>query len=171
MAEKNQVKLTAFEQETIDAAKKVLEYKIASEANVVSILYKSPDEIYNTNLTIDDFSNNVWRVYFEIAHEIILTEKKNALDDITIGVYLEKHPKLKAKYTEYGEYDTIRSAMEYIKIENLQGYVQELRKWKAVIQLCKKGFPVKERLSDYADMTAEDIYNEYSAYLLSLIHI
>ena len=38
MAEKNQVKLTAFEQETIDAAKKVLEYKIASEANVVSIL-------------------------------------------------------------------------------------------------------------------------------------
>lgn len=165
MAEKNQVKLTAFEQETIDVAKKVLEYKIASEANVVSILYKSPDEIYNTNLTIDDFSNNVWRVYFEIAHEIILTEKKNALDDITIGVYLEKHPKLKAKYTEYGEYDTIRSAMEYIKIENLQGYVQELRKWKAVIQLCKKGFPVKERLSDYADMTAEDIYNEYSAYL------
>lgn len=40
MAEKNQVKLTAFEQETIDAAKKVLEYKIASEANVVSIYIK-----------------------------------------------------------------------------------------------------------------------------------
>ena len=98
MAEKNQVKLTAFEQETIDAAKKVLEFKIASEANVVSILYKNPDEIYNTNLTIDDFSNNVWRVYFEIAHEIILTEKKNTLDDITVGIYLEKHPKLKAKY-------------------------------------------------------------------------
>ena len=164
MAEKNQ-KITAFEKEMIDTAKKVLDFKIAAEANVVSILYKAPDKLFDTNLTLDDFTENTWKVFFQIAHDIILVEKKNVLDDITIGLFLEKHPKLKDKYDEYGGFNTIQNAMSYIKIENFDGYVTELRKWKAVIQLCKRGFPVKERLSDYADMTAEDIYNEHSAYL------
>ena len=165
MAEKNQTKLTAFEQETISTAKKVLDFKIAAEANVVSILYKNPDKLFDTNLSLDDFSENTWKVYFQIIHDIVLVERKSVVDDITIGLYLEKHHKLRAKYDEYGGYDTIQNAMSYIKVENFDGYVTELRKWKAVIQLCKRGFPVKERLSDYADMTAEDIYNEHSAYL------
>jgi replicative DNA helicase len=165
MAEKNQNKLTAFEKEMIDTAKKVVEFKTTAEANVVSILYKSPERFYDTNLTLDDFTENVWRVYYQIAHDIILIERKNVLDDITVGLYLEKHPKLKAKYDEYGGYDTIQNAMAYIKVETFDGYVAELRKWKAVIQLCKRGFPVKDRLSDYADMTEEDIYNEHEAYL------
>ena len=164
MAEKNH-KVTPFEQEMIDTAKQVMDYKMAAEANIVAILYKSPDELYNTNLTLDDFSVNTWKVYFQIAHDIILVEKKNTLDDITVGLYLEKHPKLKAKYVEYGEYETIMAAMGYVKVENLSGYISELRKWKAVIKLCKRGFPVKDKLSDFADMTAEEIYNEFEAFL------
>lgn len=165
MAEINTKKLSPFETEMIETAKKVLEYKIAAEANVVSILYKSPDKIYNTRLNIENFSDNVWKVYFEIANELILKEGKNILDDITVGLYLEKHPKLKMKYHEYGGYDTIQNAMSYVQIENFDGYVSELRKWCAVIKLCKRGFPVKNRLSDYADMSAEEIYNEFEAYL------
>ena len=165
MAEKNATKLTPFEQETIEAAKKIVEYKTATEANVVSILYKMPDRLYDCNLTIEDFSNNVWKVYFQIAHDIILVEKKEVLDDITIGIYLEKHNKLRAKYDEYGGYDTIQSAMGYVQIENLDGYISELRKFKALIKMCKAGFPVKSRLSEFVDMTAEEIYNEYEAFL------
>lgn len=165
MAEKNHSKITAFEKEVIDTAKKVVEFKVAAEANVVSILYKAPDKLYDTNLTLEDFNENVWKVFFEIVRSIVLVEKKSVVDDITIGLFLEKHSKLKAKYDEYGGYDTIQSAMTYIKVENFDGYVAELRKWKAVIQLCKMGYPVKERLSDYADMSEEDIYNEHEAYL------
>lgn len=165
MAEKNKAKLTAFEQETIGVAEQVLKYKLAAEANVVAILYKKPEELYNINLTLNDFNNNVWRVFFQIAHDIVLVEKKNVLDEIVIGLYLEKHQKLKAKYDEYGGYNTIDSAKEYVNVENLDGYIAELKKWKTVIQLCKKGFPVKDRLSDYADMTEEEIYNEHEAYL------
>ena len=102
MAEKNQTKLTAFEQETINTAKKVLEFKIAAEANVVSILYKTPDKLFDTNLSLDDFSENTWKVYFQIIHDIVLVERKSVVDDITIGLYLEKHHKLRAKYDEYG---------------------------------------------------------------------
>ena len=139
MAEKNSKPLTPFQKELIDTAKQILEYKTAAEANVVAILYKVPDEFYNTNLTLDDFSVNTWRVFFQIAHELVLVEKKNVLDDMTVGFYLEKHPKLKDKYEEYGGYDTIASAMGYVNIENLDGYISELRKWKVLIQLCKRG--------------------------------
>ncbi len=165
MAEKNDKKLTPFQSEMIATAKKVIEYKIGAEANVVSIIYKHPDELYNTNLTLDDFSNNIWKVYFQIAYDNVIVEKKEILDDITIGLYLEKHSKLKQKYDEYGGYKTIETAMAYVNVENFNGYVTELRKWKAVIKLCKVGFPVKDRLSDFVDMSAEAIYNEYEAFL------
>lgn len=164
MAEKNK-KITAFEQEMIDTAKKVAEFKTAAEANVVSILYKNPDEFYNVNLALDDFTNNHWRVYFQIASDIVLVEKKKVIDDITVGLYLEKHPKLKNKYFEYGGYDTIEAAKAYVNEENLNGYIEELRKWKAVLKLCERGFSVKNRLSDFADMTAQDIYNEFEGLL------
>lgn len=156
-------KLSAFEQELVDTIKKISEYKTACEANIVSIIYLTPDSIYDNNLTLDEFNNNIWRVYWTIANDIVMIEKKTSLDEITVGLYLEKHPKLKAKYDEYGGYDTIVNAGAYVKIENLYGYIQELRKWNCIIKLAKKGYPVKDRLSDYCDMEAEDIYNEWEA--------
>lgn len=164
MAEKNK-KLTPFEKEMSETASLILEYKLSAEANIVSILYKNPDELYNINLELAEITNNTWRVYFQIAHDIVLVEKKNVLDEITVGLYLEKHLKLKAKYEEYGAWDTISSAMTYVNIENLNGYIAELRKWNTLAKLLRRGFPVKDRLSDYADMTAEEIYNEFEAFL------
>lgn len=165
MAEQNKTKITPFEQELIDTAKKISEFKLNTEANVVSIIYKSPDVLYGDALNLDLFSDNIWRVYWQIAHDIILVEKKNTLDDMTVGFYLEKHPKLKAEYDKNGGYDTIQSAMEYVKVENYDAYVAELKKWKSIIFLCKKGFPVKDRLSEFIDMSAEEIYQEYEVFL------
>lgn len=165
MAEKNKTKFTPFEKESIETAKKILDYKLASEANIVSIFYKKPDLLYETDLTRDDFTNNVWKVYFEIAYNIIVEEKKNVLDDVTVGLYLDKHLKLRAKYEEYGGFETIQSATTYVKEENLDGYILELRKWNAVLQLCKLGFPVKDQLSQFADMSLEEIYNSLEANL------
>lgn len=158
-------KLTPFEQELVNTIKSVAEYKLGCEANIVAILYKKPDLFYENNLQLNEFNNNIWKVYWQIAFDLITIEKKSVLDDVTIGFYLEKHPKLKDKYDEYGGYDTISSAGAYVKTENFDGYVQELRKWNCVIKLAKRGFPVQSRLSDYCDMTAEEIYNEYEAFL------
>ena len=159
-------KLTPFEQETIEVLKQINEYKLAAEANVVSIIYKEPDLLRETNLTLDEFHNNAWRVFFTIASDLILIEKKNTLDHITFNLYLEKHKKLAARVEEYGGYDAIESAMTYIKTENFDGYVHDLRKFNALVRLAKLGFPIpKERLSDFNDMTAEEIYDEYTAYL------
>ena len=164
MAEKNNTK-TPFEQEQDEVMKKVLHYKLGAEANTVAILYKRPDEIYNIGLTLDDFSNNAWRVYFQIAYDLVVVENKNVLDDITVGIYLNKHAKLKEKYIEYGAYNTVAKFMDSVEVDNLYGYVRELKKWNAVIELCKRGFPVKENLSAYVDLTEEQIYNEFEVNL------
>ena len=158
-------KLTAYQKEQIETLKKINEFKEACEANIVAILYKEPDLIRENNIELTEFTNNCWRVYFEIAKEIIITERKNVLDEVTVGLFLSKHPKLSQKYDEYGGYQIIENAGAYVKIENFYGYLDEMRKWNAVIKLNGRGFGVVDRLKDFCDMTAEDIYKEYEVYL------
>lgn len=163
MAEKK--KLTPYQEEKLKCAKQVKEYKVACEANIVSIFYKKPELMYDYQLKLEDFSENTWRVYWKIAYDIIVKEKKSVLDDITVGLYLEKHSKLKQKYDEYGGYDTIDKATEYIKTSNISGYVNELKKWETVIRMIASGFPVTDRIKEFVDMSLDEIYKEYDALL------
>ena len=167
MAEKNTSKLTPFEKQQAEAAKQILEYKLGAEASIVSMIYKNPDLLRETNLQLNDFHNNCWRVYFEIARDMIINEKKATLSEVDIGLYLEKHPKLADKYyNEYGGYRTIEDAVCYIKEENFDSYVRDLRKWNVVAKLVKRGFPCdKARMSEMCDMSAEELYDEYTVYL------
>ena len=165
MAEKNS-NLTPFQQQQKAAAQKVLEYKLGAESSIVSMIYKSPDLLRETNLTINDFHENTWKVYFEVARDLVLNEKKVTISEVDIGLYLGKHEALLKKYEEYGGYKTIEDAGAYVDIKNFDGYVTDLRKWNAVIKMIKMGFPCdKERLSELCDMSAEDVYNEYTVYL------
>ena len=52
---------------------------------------------------------------------LLKLEQKASLDDITVGLYLEKHPKLRKKYEDYGGYETIINAGTYVKEEILMG--------------------------------------------------
>lgn len=166
MTEKKKQELTAFEVEIIKAANKVKEYKLSCEANIVSILWKNPDLYYTyDNIDLKSFSDNVWKVYWQIGYDIIVKESKKTLDDITVGLYLEKHTKLKQKYDEYGGYDTIDKSKEYVNVDNINGYVNELHKWNVVLRLLAKRFPVYDKLKEFVDMTAEEIYDQWEAQL------
>ena len=167
MAEKNTNKITPFEKQQAEAAKQIFEYKLGAEASIVSMIYKNPDLLRETNLSLNDFHHNCWRVYFEIAKDLIINEKKITLSEVDVGLYLDKHPKLADKYyNEYGGYQTIENAGFYIKEENFDSYVRDLRKWNTVAKLVKHGFPCdKARLSEICDMSAEDLYDEYTVYL------
>ena len=166
MAEnKSSKKLTPYQEELLKAVKTVKEYKLACEANIVSIYYKKPDLMYDFELNLEDFTENTWRVYWQIAYDIVIKEHKPVLDDVTIGLYLEKHSKLRQKYDDYGGYETIEKATGYVKTENLGGYIAELNKWNTVLMMLKNKFPVYDRLSEFADMSLDDIYVEYEAIL------
>lgn len=158
-------KLTPYQEELVDTIKKIKEFKLAVEANVVSILWSDKDLYFTyNNLKLSDFSNNAWKVYYQIGYDVVVKEKK-ILDEITVNFYLEKHEKLKEKYIEYGGYETIEKANEYINKENIDGYVKELHKWNVVLSMAKEGFPVSDKLSELADMSIDEIYDEYEAKL------
>ena len=166
MAEKNN-KLNAFQKQQAEISNKLLSYKLGEEASIVSMIYKNPDLLRETNLELQEFSHNCWRVYFEIAKDLIINEKMVTLSEVDIGLYLEKHPKLADKYyNEYGGYQTIEKAGAYIKEENFDSYVEKLRKWNTVAKLIKYGFPCDDKkLSEICDMPIEDLYDEYTVYL------
>lgn len=159
------VELSPFEIEQAKAKKRIKEYKLSSEANIVSIFYKKPDMLFDYPLELSEISENAWRVYYKIAYDIVVKEGKPNLDEITIGFYLDKHDKLKEKYDEYGGYQKIIDATEYIKTSNMTSYLNDLRKWNAVLKLVEYGFPVYDRLSQYTDMTADEIYGDLDALL------
>ena len=148
-----------------EVAKKILDYKLNCEANIVSIIYKHPDELVNINLKVNDFDNNVWRIYYAIAYDILKVERKRKLDDITINFYLVKHPNLSKAYEEYGGWEKIVSNFEYVDVANLDSYVKELYKWKALLRMNEEGYPIKDRLSKFTDMDYEDIYTLYECML------
>ena len=146
--------------------KEIKELKLPCEANIVSCFYKNPELLYDyEKLQITDFHFNEWRVYFAIAYHIVVKEKKPVLDELTIGFFLQKHPKLAEKYNEYGGFQTMESAKEYIRTANLDGYVAELNKWNAVLSLIKRGFPIKDHFKDFKDMSLDEIYRFYEVQL------
>jgi hypothetical protein len=156
--------LSAFEEEILKSYKKVMEYKVICEANIVSLLWKNTELFHTYSLVLEDFTENMWKVFWQIAYDIVVKEGKE-LDEITTEFYLEKHPKLKAKYDNYGGYEKIIATSEYVKESNMESYVDEIHKWNAVLKLIKKKFPVYNKISEFVDMSAEDIYDEYEAIL------
>lgn len=167
MAQKNKdnKKLTPYQEEVLKCAKQIKEYKTIAEANVVAIFYSKPELMYDYTLKLEDFNENTWRVYWQIANDIIIVEKKSVLDDMTVGLYLEKHSKLKKEYEVYGGYDTIDKAKEYVNADNIDGYIKELYKWKTVLSMVKNNFPVTNRINEFCDMSLDEIYEEYEALL------
>ena len=93
MASRN---LTPFQKELADIAKKVKEFRNTSEGSVIGVIYKNPNVLFDTNLDAKDFMNEIYKIYFTIAQELIIKEKKKSLDIMTVGLYLEQHPKLQS---------------------------------------------------------------------------
>lgn len=162
---KNKEKSKSTDKELV-LIKQIKDFKRICEANIVSILWKDTEMYYTyDNLNLESFMHNEWKVYWQIGYDIVIKENKPSLDATTVGLYLEKHPNLREKYDEYGGFKTIENAKEYIKIENMSGYVKELYKWNTVFDLLKNKFPIEDRLKEFVDMSLDDIYNEYEAIL------
>ena len=47
----------------------------------------------------------------------------------------------------------------------MEAYVKEIHKWNAVLKLVKRKFPIYDRISEFVDMDADGIYQEYEALL------
>lgn len=152
--------------EELKALKIVKEHRFVAETNVISILWKDTEQYFEQDkITIDSFLHNECKVWYQIGYDIVVKEKKTILDEITVNHYLEKHPSLEEKYDEYGRFKTIANMTAYAEVKNITGYIDELNKWSAVMQMAKNKFPIAHRIKDYRDMAAEEIYQENEAIL------
>lgn len=150
----------------IESLLKVRDYRRMCESNIVTSLWKNPDLYYTyDNLDVKNFIHKEWKTFFAIGQDLILRENKKTLDVVTVNMYLEKREELKSDFEDYGGFESINSAMNYVYEDNIEGYVSELNKWIAVTNLSKHGFHIGDKLKDFISMTAEEIYEEYEANL------
>ena len=158
----NKQKVARTENE-LEAIELVKQYKEPAEANVVGSLYVNSDLFIENKLTQDDFTFNHWRVYFIIAYDLV-REKKSLTED-NIEFYLNQHPQLAEQYKNSKGYETIEKLKGIVNESDFDGYVAEMGKWNAILKIASRGFPIKDKLSEFADLSAEKIYDTYTAYL------
>lgn len=151
--------------EEVSALLKIKGYKDKCEENIVGILWKNSElYYYHDSLILDSFTNNKFKIYWQIGYDVVVKERKT-LDENTIDTYLNKHSKLKAKYDDYGGYAYISSLTEEVVEGDIEGYITENEKWTVVTKMVKEKFPVAHRLKDFVDMNIEEIYDENEALL------
>lgn len=147
---------------------KLLGDKEMSEANVIADIYKNPDKLREENLTAEDFNSKHWKLYYQIAFNIVCKDGKNILDPYTVGQYVDSRPAVKIKWDSYGGYKIIAKTGDFTHAENFEGYIKELKKYNVILKLHRCGFSVEKRYSELINMSAEEIYCEYETVLNDL---
>ena len=144
-----------------DAKRKVVALKNSSEANIIGCIYKDPDLLlqlktgYNRNNDIDTdgyFSNQSWRVYYQIAFDLYTKRNQTVFTQDNIRFYLEEHENLARVYDNSGGYKTIERLKDLVHLRDFDGYLSTLKKWYAVLKIADEGFPIYNHLHEFADM-------------------
>ena len=159
-------KLVEYDKQFADVKEKLTKYMVMEEASIIACILKEPELIKDSDLTEENFDNHIWKLFFKIAHEIVIKEKKTVLDDITIGVFLESHKKLKDQFNEKDGYAEM-AKLAQVDSKDFDSYVSKAKKWKALIKLLDKGFPIVQDFDKITNdsMSLDEIYNRYETYL------
>lgn len=146
-----------------DAVEKVKKYKEGIEANVVGCLFQEPDNFESCHLTENDFSYESWRTFFRILSGL----RKNGLTftEDNIEFFLAQRPELAYKYKEYQGFRVFETMKAVVDPRDYEGYLNGLNKWNAVLKMADIGFYIDDKLDQFAELTIDDIYNEYSGKL------
>lgn len=147
--------------------KKLIEDKNTAESYVVMCIYKEPELMFDTKLTVDDIHNQTWKFFFSVAQKLVKNDKRKVLDDVTLGLFINTNNALKEMYEKLGGYQTIQNGVEFVQVDNFDSHVNDLVKYTILIKLLKAGFPVESSYDDFKSMSPEDIQAEYEAVISS----
>lgn len=146
-----------FRQELLDA-------KNTAESYVVLSLYKNTELYHDSSLSPDDFHDKTWKFYFTLLKKAV-EDKIKVIDDIVIGLMIGESELLQKMYDERGGYQTISSGIGFVKEENFESYLIDVKKHNALIRLYDLGFPIKDNFEAYKAMPVDDIQNALNAAL------
>jgi len=150
-----------------DFRKSLVQAKKNAESYVVLSVYKNIELYFDSNLTVDDFSQPEWKYYFAIAKKAIL-DKKKVLDDVVMGLIVGENENLQKMYDEYGGYNTISQGISFVQEENFDSYLTDVKKFNALLRLHDFGYPIMEQYGTYKVMTAEAIQQALEGVLSSV---
>lgn len=147
-------------------AKEYIEKKTKPiEANIIGCFWHNPELfLYYTDFTKDDFKNDIWKFYFLLGKKISAKGVKK-IDEIAVEIFLDGKDKLLEVYNNYGGYEIIDDLEMYITEENVESYINELKKWGTVYNLLDKFAFTEDKINKLQDLNVDEVYSLYTAEL------
>lgn len=135
------------------------------EANIVGCFWHNPSLFFDYNdLNKENFKNDVWKFYFLLGKKMALKNIKK-IDEVAVEVFLDGKDELLNVYNNYSGYNIIKDLEIYSTIDNVEVYVNELKKWNTVYNLLDKFTFTDKQLNQIQDLNIDEVYNFYNAQL------
>lgn len=133
------------------------------EANIVGALWKEPNLYFDyPELNRSMFKNPVWIFYYTIGSKIA-NKGINKIDEVATELYLKDHDKAYKTYNEYGGFDTISKLIDFISVENIESYIEDLKKWSALYSIVENMNINEQSIDDVRDMDVNELYDYFNA--------
>lgn len=145
----------------------IMDRKSNAESVVVLSMYKEPLLLIDTDLEPTDFDDASWKLLFVILSSLV-KDGKRVIDDVTMGLFVDGKPTMKKFYEKIGGWNTISNGMNFVQLENFDGYLEELLKYNLLINLLDTGFPIQNDIGYYMAMTTEELQNFFELQVAQL---
>ena len=135
------------------------------EANVIGILWNNPSMYHDyPDLNNDMFKSPIWKFYYSIGKKIV-GKNVQKIDEVAVEVYLQDKEKSTTAYNSFGRYETIENLQFFATTENMDSYVNELKKWSALYKLIEDITIQESDLTEFSDLDANEIYDYFNVKL------
>ena len=139
----------------------IVNLKKVVESQFILSLYNNADLFFDYSIKEEDFSSDSWRFYFRNLSRMLQNDYKT-IDEASYNIYIETTSEKWQNANEmFGGYETIRKGIKIVETENIDGYYQDINRYRVVLALIKKGFPIEQDWeSKYSKMTLAEL-NDY----------
>lgn len=149
----------------MDIKAKIKEILKPIEANIVGCFWKYPELYYEYHdISNNLFKNPVWLFYFTLGQKIALKGVKK-IDEVAVEVYLQDKEKSLSIYNEHGGYEVIENLDFYVTLENVESYINELKKWSALYEIVETFSIDEATINNLSDMNVNELYDYFNAHL------
>lgn len=139
---------------------KILQNSMIYECQLVAILWQEPELYFEKyDLIKRLIKSKIWKFYLELGNKIICNGFK-VLDEITVYTYLQNNEEDKNKFEEFGGYNEIDLVVSSIKSDNMEVFIDKLKKTSLIYDFMSKMTITEERVSKLLALdNADDILN------------
>lgn len=155
--------------------KELLENRLAIEGCVIGCIFKDILCLDEISLKQEHFITKDGRFYYLLAR-YLRKKNFNVFDEVTIVSNIPE--KIQKQFYEMGGFETIQNLVDFVSLNNLDGYIESLYTENMLLDLYNKGFNLLNEieyenkkiqpLKEFRKLTTEQIVEFYEGELSSL---